>query len=129
MIPVECQDLFSKPFLGHVSYLNRTGQIVTFPMWVDYDGDHILISSPVGSRKGRSLRERADVAVSILDPENPGHWLSVSGRVVDFRPDEQLAMADRMAHKYSGRDYPRRTPREVFVIKVDRVSQPGGWDR
>src|SRR5207302_8982183 len=80
------------------------------------------ISSPVGSRKGRSFRGRAQVGISIVSPTNPWHWLSVSGRVVDIRPDEDLEFIDRMSQKYLGSDYPRRSPREVFTGSIDRVT-------
>lgn len=126
-IPDTLRDLFDEPALAHVSYTNRKGQIVTFPMWVDADGDHILISSPVGSRKGRSLRERAQVAVSILSTKNPWHWLSISGRVIDIKPDDNLEFIDRMSHKYVGSQYQRRTPREIFTIEIDRVSPTREW--
>jgi PPOX class probable F420-dependent enzyme len=126
-IPDELRDLFGEPALAHVSYLNRRGQIVTYPMWVDLDGDRILVSSPVGSRKGRSLRERAQVAVSVVSAENPWHWVSVSGRVVDVQPDHDLAFIDRMSRKYLGTDYERRTPREIFTIAIDRVSPSREW--
>jgi PPOX class probable F420-dependent enzyme len=126
-IPEELRDLFDEPALGHVSYLNRKGQIVTFPMWVDLDGDRILTSSPVGSRKGKSLRERDQVAVSIVSSKNPWHWVSVSGRVIDIQPDEDLAFIDRMSRKYVGSDYQRRTPREIFTIAIDRVSPSRSW--
>jgi PPOX class probable F420-dependent enzyme len=128
-IPDDLRDIFDEPALAHVSYLNRKGQIVTFPMWVDFDGEHILVSSPMGSRKGKSFRERPDVAVSIVSTKNPWHWLSVSGRVVDIRPDENLAFIDRMSQKYTGKNYERRTPREIFTIEVDRVSSSGQWGR
>ena len=132
-IAPELSDLFEEPALGHVSYLNRQGQIVTFPMWVDFDGEHLLTSSPVGSRKGRALRERPQVSVSMVSNNNRWHWLSASGRVVDIRPDDNLEFIDRMARKYTGSDYQRRTPREVFTIEVDRVSpsseQVGRWSR
>jgi hypothetical protein len=82
-------DLFQQPALAHVSYLNRKGQIVTFPMWIDFDGEHLLTSSPVGSRKGRAFRERPQVSVSIVSNDNRWHWLSASGRVVDILPDEK----------------------------------------
>ena len=124
-IPDELRDLFDEPALAHVSYLNRKGQIVSFPLWVDRDGDRILVSSPVGSRKGKSLRERDQVAVSIVSAENPWHWVSVSGRVVDIQPDDNLAFIDRMAQKYLGTNYERRTPREIFTIAIDRVSPSG----
>ena len=121
-IPDELRDLFQEPALAHVSYLSGTGQIVAWPMWVDSDGEHLLISSPVGSRKGRSFRERPQVAMSIVSGKNPWHWLSLSGRVVDIRPDDNLAFIDRMSQKYTGAEYQRRSPREIFTIAIDRVS-------
>lgn len=127
IIPDEVRDLFNEPALGNVSYLNDEGEIVTFPMWVDFDGEHILTSSRVRSRKGRALRERPQVAVAIVSTKTPWRWLSISGRVTDIRPDEGLAMIDRMSRKYTGQDYQQRTPREIFVITIDRVSHSAGW--
>ena len=128
-IPEDARDLFDEAALAHVSYLNGRGQIVTFPMWVDLDGEHVLVSSPIGSGKGKSFRERAQVAVSIVSPKNPWHWLSISGHVIDIRPDDNLAFIDRMSRKYVGSDYQRRTPREIFSIAIDRVSSSGQWGR
>ena len=126
-IPERLRDLFAEPALGHVSYLNDKGQIVTFPMWVDFDETHVLTSSPVGSKKGQALRKRPQIAVSIVSAKNPWHWLSVSGRVVDIRPDENLAFIDRMSHKYTGTGYSRRTSREIFTIEVDRAGPTQSW--
>ena len=126
-IPESVRDLFDEPALAHVSYLNKKGQIVTFPMWVSFDGEHILVSSPVGSRKGKAFAERPQVAVSIVSIKNPWHWLSVSGRVGDIQPDENLEFIDRMSHKYTGADYQRRSPREIFKIAIDRISSSGDW--
>lgn len=126
-IPEGVRDLFDEPAIGHVSYLNRRGQIVTFPMWVDFDGEHVLASSPAGSRKARSMRDNPQVSVSIVSTRNPWHWLSVSGRVTDIQPDEGLRFIDGMSSKYTGAAYERRTPREVFTIEVDRVSSSEAW--
>jgi PPOX class probable F420-dependent enzyme len=128
-IPEALRDLFDEAALAHVSYLNRMGQIVTYPMWVDFDGEHLVVSSPVGSRKGKAFRQRPQVAVSIVGTNNPWHWLSVSGRVVDIQPDDNLEFIDRMSRKYTGSDYQRRTPREIFKIAIDRVSSSGAWGR
>jgi PPOX class probable F420-dependent enzyme len=126
-IPDDMRDLFDEPALGHVSYTNDAGQIVSFPMWVDFDGTRLLASSPEGSRKGQAVRRRPQVAVSIVSTKTPWHWLSVSGRVVEIRPDEGLAFIDRMSQKYLGQAYERRNPREVFFIEIDRVGHSGGW--
>jgi PPOX class probable F420-dependent enzyme len=115
------RDLFDEPALAHVSYLNDAGQIVTFPMWADFDGTNLTLGSPVGSRKGQAVRLRPQVSVSIVSTKTPWHWLSVSGRVVHIQPDVDLAWIDRMSAKYTGQPYQRRSPREVFTIEIDRV--------
>jgi len=127
-VPVELMDLFEEPALGMVSYHDRRGRIVTWPMWVDLDRSdgRILASSPVGSRKGRALRARPEVAVAIVSGHDPWRWLSASGRVTDIRPDLDLAFIDRMSRRYTGADYPRRTPREVFHITIDRLGHSAG---
>jgi PPOX class probable F420-dependent enzyme len=122
-IPDDLLDLFEEPALGHVSYVNTKGQVVTFPMWIDYDGEHLLTSSPAGSRKGRAFRARPQVSVSIVSIKDPWHWVSVSGRVVKVDPDEDLAFIDRMSRKYTGSNYFRRAPREVYTIEIDRLSR------
>jgi nitroimidazol reductase NimA-like FMN-containing flavoprotein (pyridoxamine 5'-phosphate oxidase superfamily) len=126
-IPDDMRDLFAEPAVGVVAYTTETGQIVSFPMWVDYDGAHLLVSSPVGSKKGQAFRARPQVGVSIVSTKTQWRWLSISGRVVDIRPDEGLAYIDRMSQKYTGQAYERRTPREIFVIEIDRVGHSGNW--
>ena len=126
-VPRDLLDIFDEPALGHLSYLNDRGQIVTFPIWVDFDGTRIHASSPVGSRKGAALRARPQVSVSLVSTKNPFHWLSVSGRVTDFTPDHNLEFINRMSRKYLGTDYQRDSPREVFAIEIDRISNSGAW--
>ena len=126
-VPEAMRDQFDEPALAHVSYLNDAGQIVTFPMWVDFDGTNLSVSSPEGSRKAEAFRRRPQVAVSIVSTKTPWHWLSASGRVVAIRPDEDLAWIDRLSQKYAGQLHGRRTPREVFTIEIDRVGSSGSW--
>lgn len=52
------------------------------PVWVDYDGVSILINTVRGRRKERNMRQRPQVGLTIVDPANPWHWLSIRGRVV-----------------------------------------------
>lgn len=124
-IPDSHRDLFEQAALGHVAYRNGRGRLVVFPMWVDLDEGRILTSSPVRSRKGASLRERPEVGISIVSLSDPWHWLSISGRVVGIRPDEGLAFIERMSRRYTGQGYPRRTPREVFEIEIERAAASG----
>jgi PPOX class probable F420-dependent enzyme len=126
-IPADVADLLTTNAIAHVSANRRDGSIAHYLMWVDYDGEHVLTSSPVGSRKGAHWRRDPHVTLSVVDRSNDWRYLIIRGRVVDFRPDEGLAFIDRMSHRYTGQPYRMRDrPREVFVIAPDHVRASSG---
>ncbi len=120
-IPGELTYLLQTNVPAHVSLTEADGSIVTHVMWVDFDGEHILTSSPTASYKSRALRARPQVAVSVVDPADPWRRLSISGRVTEIHDDEGLAFINRMSRRYAGAPYPRPGAREIFVITPDRV--------
>jgi len=126
VIPGGLAYLLQTNLLAHVSLTEADGSIVTHVMWVDYDGEHILTSSPTASYKSRALRARPQVAVSVVDPASPGRRLSISGRVTEIHADEGLAFINKLSQRYTGTRYPRPGMREVFVITPDRVRAFGG---
>jgi PPOX class probable F420-dependent enzyme len=126
-IPAELTDLLTGSTLGHVTVVTPSGSLVSHIMWVDYEDGRVLTSSRVGSAKGKALRVDPRVSVSVVDRANPWRWVSVSGRVVEIRPDTDLAFIDKMSRRYTGRDYVMRTmEREIFVIEVLRVRSATG---
>ena len=121
-IPAELADLLTGSTLGHVTVLTPHGALVTHIMWIDYEDGRVLTSSRLGSAKGKALRADPRVAVSVVDRNNPWRWVSVSGRVVEIRPDTNLAFIDKLSQRYTGRAYAMRTmEREIFVIEPERV--------
>jgi PPOX class probable F420-dependent enzyme len=120
-IPEELAHLLRTNVPAHVSLTEADGSLVTHVMWVDYDGEHILTSSPTQSYKSRALRQRPNIAVSVLDPADPWRRLSITGRVTEIRDDEGLAFINKLSERYVGAPYPRTAPREVFVITPDKV--------
>jgi PPOX class probable F420-dependent enzyme len=116
-IPASHKDLLTKPTFANVATLNSDGSPQVTPVWVDYDGTHVLINTARGRVKARNLARQPRVAVSISDPENPYRYLSIQGRVVEMTEAGGDAHIDKMAKKYLGKDtYPYRTPGEVRVI-------------
>lgn len=121
-VPDDLVDLLTTDRVGHVSAIRVDGSIASYLMWIDWDGEHVLTSSPVGSRKGRNWRRDPHVSVSVVDAADPWRFVIVRGRVTDFRRDEGLAFIDRMSLRYTGSPYRwRDTPREVFVITPEHV--------
>ena len=127
-IPATGLELLHAAIPAHVSFLDDEGRIMTTILWVHERHGLVLTSSPAGSVKGRILRERPQVSVSVVDPANQFHRVTISGEVTDIHPDEDLAFIDEMSRKFHGTDYSRRTPREVFVITPTKVrASTGVW--
>jgi PPOX class probable F420-dependent enzyme len=126
-IPSDLADLLTTNRLAHVSAARRDGSIAQYLMWVDFDGEHVLISSPVGSRKGAHWRRDPRVTLSVVDRSDDWRYLVIRGRVVEFRPDDGLAFIDRMSQRYTGQPYRMRDrEREVFVIEPEYVRASRG---
>ncbi|MGH2466792.1 MAG: pyridoxamine 5'-phosphate oxidase family protein [Candidatus Limnocylindrales bacterium] len=120
-IPDDLSYLLTTNVPAHLTVVAGDGSLIAYVVWVDYDGAHILTGSPIGSYKGRALRKRPQVAISVVDPKDPWRRLSISGHVVDFRPDADLALINKLSERYVGTPYPRPDEREVFAIEPDKV--------
>lgn len=126
-IPEDLVDLLTTNVLAHVSALRRDGSIAQYLMWVDYDGEHVLISSMVGSRKAANWRRDPRATLSVVDRSDDWRSLIIRGRVVGTRPDERLAFIDKMSMRYTGNPYGRRAlAREIFLLEPDHVRASRG---
>ena len=128
-IPDDLAYLLTTDHIGSVSSIRPDGSIATYLMWVDWDGSHVLTSSPMGSQKGANWRANPQVSISVVDHYDDWRFATIRGRVVDIRPDDGLAFIDKMSLRYTGAPYRRRNfEREVFVIEPDHVrTGEGGW--
>ncbi len=118
-IPEKYRDLFDydKKAFAHVATLMPDGSPQVTPVWVDYDGTHVILNSARGRQKDKNLRRSRNVALSIQDPGNPYRYLEVRGPVVEITEEGADEHIDKMAKKYMGVDrYPGRGPGEVRVI-------------
>jgi PPOX class probable F420-dependent enzyme len=121
VIPDAYADLFKKTAFAHLATLMPNGQPQVTPVWVDYDGRHILFNTAEGRQKDKNLQRDRRVALSIMDPDNPYRYLEVRGQIVERTKSGADQHIDKMAKKYLGKDkYPFRQPGEVRVIyKID----------
>jgi PPOX class probable F420-dependent enzyme len=126
VIPDDLVDLLTTNRIGHVAANRPDGSIAMYLMWVDWDGEHVLTSSPIGSRKGGHWRRAPDVTLSVVDASDQWRYLIIRGRVTDIRPDENLEFINRMSQRYTGGPYARTSPREIFEITPEFVRASRG---
>ena len=116
-IPADFRDLLTeKKAFAQVATVGKSGPQVT-PVWVDFDGTHVLVNTARGRAKTKNLARDARVGINILDPDNPYRYLEIQGRVADVTENGAAAHIDKMAKKYLGKDkYPFAQPGEVRVL-------------
>ncbi|HTV97733.1 MAG TPA: PPOX class F420-dependent oxidoreductase [Steroidobacteraceae bacterium] len=116
-IPSTHADLFQKKAFGHLATLMPGDQPQVTPVWIDYDGQHVIFNTAQGRQKDKNLQRDGRVALSIIDPDNPYRYLEVRGQVAERTLKGADEHIDAMAKKYLGKDkYPFRQPNEVRVI-------------
>lgn len=125
-IPENFKDLFAKKSFAHLATNMHDGRPQVTPVWIDFDGAHILVNSATGRVKDKNLRRDGRVALSILDPDNPYRYISILGEVVEVTQTGADEHIDKLAQKYLGQDkYPYHRPGEarvIYKIRPDKVS-------
>ena len=117
VIPEKYRDLFQKKAFASLGTLMPDGRPQVTPVWVDFDGTHLIVNTARGRVKAKNLAREPRVALSIADPENPYRYLGIQGRVTEMTEAGGDAHIDKMAKKYLGKDsYPFRADGEVRVI-------------
>ncbi len=110
-------DLFEKRSLAHLATVMPDGSPQVTPVWVDYDGQHILINTARGRQKDRNMIRNPAVAMSIVDPDDPYRYVQIRGRVVEAVETGADLHIDKLTFKYTGRaSYDWRSTGEVRVI-------------
>ena len=117
VIPDSHLDLFKKKAFAHLVTLMPDGQPQSTPVWVDFDGRHVVINTAEGRQKDKNLQRDGRVALSITDPDNPYRYMEIRGKVVEITEEGADKSIDKLAKKYLGVDkYPYGQPGEVRVI-------------
>jgi PPOX class probable F420-dependent enzyme len=121
--------LFVERNWGNLATLRPDGSPHVTPVWVDYDGENVLVNSAYGRAKVRHIQNDPRVAIDVLPTEDPqSGYVSVSGtaELVDEGADEHI---DKLAKKYLGLDkYPNRRPdqqRVIIRIRPEKVDSSG----
>jgi PPOX class probable F420-dependent enzyme len=127
-IPNSHLDLLLDPIAGVLTTLMPDGQPQMSMVWVDYDGQYVLINTTLERQKGKNMVANPRVNVLIIDPENGSRFLEVRGYVTEITQDGAIAHADKQTEAYSsgtqrrfyGDLYPEERQREEarVIVKI-----------
>ena len=121
--------LLQEPAYCQLATLMPDGSPQNTQVWVDTDGEHILINTAQGRQKERNVQRDPRVALNVVDPTNAWRVGMVRGRVVEVTTEGADELLDQLAKKYLNVEaYPCRRPEEVRVtlkILPDKINEIG----
>jgi PPOX class probable F420-dependent enzyme len=121
--------LLQEPAYCQLVTLMPDGSPQITQVWVDMDGEHVLINTAEGRQKERNVRRDPRVAVNVVDPTNAWRIAMVHGRVVEVTTEGADRFIDQLAKKYLNEEtYPFRRAEEVRVtlkILPEKINEIG----
>jgi PPOX class probable F420-dependent enzyme len=109
---------------AHLATLMPDGSPQAAPVWVDLEGDRILVGTGDGSLKAKNTKRDARVALSLVAYSNPYVEAQLRGRVAERWTDADFKIMDRISRKYIRKEFPMRDnpgQRVVLVIEIERA--------
>jgi PPOX class probable F420-dependent enzyme len=123
------EQLLKEASYGQLATVMPNGAPQLTQVWVDTDGEHVLVNTVATHQKVKNIRHDPRVAVNVHDPAQPYRIANIRGRVVDVTSAGADEHIDRLAKKYLGADqYPFRRPdqqRIILKIQPERIHSIG----
>jgi PPOX class probable F420-dependent enzyme len=98
-------------------------------VWVDSDGEHVVVNSVQGSQKVRNIERDPRVALNIVDPAATSRYFAVRGRVIDVTTEGGVEHIEALSQRYTGGPYAwfggRDQVRVILTIATDRIRSVG----
>lgn len=111
---------------GFLATIMKDGSPQVTPVWVDREGDYILVNTTVGRVKQKNIERDPRVAIAIADSNNPYSKVTIRGKVAEQIFDGADKHIDKLAKKYLGQDrYPWRGKEKRVIIKIkpEKISE------
>jgi PPOX class probable F420-dependent enzyme len=106
---------------GFLASIMRDGSPHVTPLWVDREGDMILVNTSMGQTAQRNIERDPRVSIVIVDHDNPYDRVIILGRVKAQSQEGAEEHIDKLAKKYTGANkYQRSSPTEKRItIKIE----------
>lgn len=125
-VPEGYEHLLDRPLYGHLATARPDGSPQVTPMWFAWDGEVLRFTHTTKRQKYRNVTGHPQVALSIVDPDNPYRYLEVRGNVERIEPDPAGDFYMHLNDRYSGPSTeppPDHPDRVVFVVRPTAVSK------
>jgi PPOX class probable F420-dependent enzyme len=124
-LPEAVKKLLADKAYGHVLTFSPKGKAQMTMVWMDVDGDTVLINTATGRNKERNIKNDPRIQVSVQNRDDPQSYVLIEGKGT-LTEEGADANIDKLAKRFLGMDkYPWRTPTErriLIKIQPERIS-------
>ncbi len=99
-IPEGYGGLLERPLFAHVAVVANDGGPRSYPMWFLYEDGQLAFTNTTGRPQTRILERTGQLAMSILDPDQPYRYLGLAADVETINPDPDGTFFYRLADRY-----------------------------
>jgi PPOX class probable F420-dependent enzyme len=99
-IPTTHLDLLQTPVHGVLTTMMPDGTPQSSIIWVDYDGQYLLVNTTLERQKGRNMQSNPKVTILVIDPKESSRWIEVRGQVMKITREGAEDHADRLTQRY-----------------------------
>tara|TARA_B100000029_G_scaffold508496_1_gene595518 strand:- start:34605 stop:35000 length:396 start_codon:yes stop_codon:yes gene_type:complete len=99
-LPKKICQLIDDKNIAHFATLNQDGSPHVSPVWIDRDGDVILVNTTSTRIKYKNVKNDKRVSLSITDYRNSYTWAFIMGEVIEITDIDADAHIDKMSQKY-----------------------------
>jgi PPOX class probable F420-dependent enzyme len=93
-------DLLERPLFAHVALVATDGSPRSYPMWFVWEDGTLSLTNTNGRPQTRILRRTSQLALSIVDPDQPYRYLGLAATVEAITPDPEGKLFNRLAARY-----------------------------
>jgi PPOX class probable F420-dependent enzyme len=112
-VPEDVDEFLALPNAAVIATLRPDGSPHTAATWYDWDGGRVLLNMDASRVRLGFMRRDPRVALTAVDLDEWYRQVTLMGRVVSIEDDHDLADIDRLARRYTGREYRNRNRNSV----------------
>ena len=87
------------------------------PVWVDYDGEHVVFNTATGRAKWQHMQRDPRVTIEVYSQDDPYDYVTVTGTVELEEGEAADRHIDKLSEKYTGNPkFQSHRPGESRVI-------------
>jgi PPOX class probable F420-dependent enzyme len=126
-VPPDVEEFLSHPNAAVVATLRPDGSPHTVATWYDWEDGRVLLNMDASRVRLAYMRRDPRVSLTAVDLQQWYRQVTLMGRIVSIQDDPDLTDIDRLARRYTGREYRDRNRRSVSAwLEPDRWY---GWQR